>query len=141
MKRIIVAILLMTASAAFCQEGMQKVKVSNVADGDTVYLLLDNQPVSTRLIGIDCFETGKINRAYRQAYEGKITIEEVIKKGEFAKYELQSIIKQNDNEVYFKCSGVDKYGRLLGEIYAKNHKNINKMMLKTGFCNEYLYNE
>ena len=33
-----------------------------------------------RLVGIDCYETKNINRAYKQAYTDNLTVEEVIKK-------------------------------------------------------------
>ena len=62
------------------------VEVLKILDGDTIKVKLDSgNKFSIRLIGIDCYETNKINRAYKQAYVNDISIEEVVKRGEDAR--------------------------------------------------------
>lgn len=136
---IIFSLLCLTTLNTFAREGFQRARVYRVYDGDTVQLGLESKPTSIRLVGIDCFEISKNYRAYKQAYEYNITIEEVLKRGNAAKEILNKIIADDGNEVYFKCTGVDKYGRLLGSIYTKNHKDINTIMLNSGYCPRYVF--
>lgn len=114
-------------------------KVKKVSDGDTVVLYTGGQDIKARLIGIDCMETGKIHRAYRQAYENNLTIEEIVARGKNATTELKNIVKKNNNLVYFKTMGIDYYGRLLVILYDKNFNNINDQMQKTGYCPAYVF--
>lgn len=84
-------------------------------------------------------ETPKIHRTYKQAYENKLSIEEIIKQGEYAKKELKKIIKANEGYVYFKSLGIDKYNRLLVVLYDKNKENINEKLIKSGYCKVFTY--
>lgn len=67
------------------------VKLVKIIDGDTIQVKIDNNKFQVRLIGIDCYETIKIHRAYRQAYENNLSIEEVLKKGIFSKKYLENL--------------------------------------------------
>lgn len=115
------------------------VEVPSAPDGDTIKIKLPQGVYSVRLVGIDCYETSKIHRAYKQAYENSLTIEEVIKKGNEATDYLVEILKKSNNRVKFQLEGIDKYGRFLGVIYDKNGNNINKMMMNNGMCLPYEY--
>lgn len=86
-------------------------------------------------------ETSKIHRAYRQAYDNKISIDNVVKQGNLATNELEKIIKANNNLVYFKTMGIDRYGRLLAILFDRNMTNINDKMVETGYCPVYMFNE
>ena len=50
-------------------------------DGDTIDVKIEKNTFPVRLIGIDCYETGRIHRAYRQAYDNNLSIDEVIARG------------------------------------------------------------
>lgn len=117
----------------------QLAKVEQVIDGDTVYLRVGGEVIKTRLKNIDCMETSDIHRAYRQAYDNNLRIEEIIFQGKLAKNELNEIIKQNKNFVYFETLGIDKYGRMLANLYDKNFNNINEIMEKSNYCTTYIY--
>ncbi len=56
--------------------------MKKIYDGDIIQAKVNNgNKFSIQLTGIDCYETSKIHRAYKQAYVDKLTINEVIKKG------------------------------------------------------------
>lgn len=120
-------------------DNVELAKVKQIIDGDTIHIYTGGEIIKSRLIGIDCMETLKIHRAYRQAYENKLSIEEIIKQGKYATKELKNIIKANGNYVYFKSMGVDKYNRLLVILYDNNKENINEKLLKSGYCPAYTY--
>lgn len=120
---------------------LELAKVKSVVDGDTIHIYTGDKITKVRLYGIDCMETSKIHRTYRQAYENNITIEEVISQGNKATKELAKIIKNNNNFVYFKTMGIDIYGRLLAILFNNNFQNINDMMLETDYCKVYVFNK
>lgn len=92
-----------------------------------------------RLVGIDCYETSKIHRAYKQAYIGKLDIDEVIKKGDKGKTYLKNLLK-NSSSTSFDFMGVDMYGRVLGVVWF-DELNINEELLKNGGCMPYTFKE
>lgn len=139
LKNVLLFSLLSFSTAVFAVENLQFAEVKKVLDGDTVLLDLEEKPTPIRLTGIDCFETNKIQRAYKQAYVNNLTIEEVLEKGIVAKKNLSRIIKENHSKVYFKCTGVDKYSRLLGTIYTTENQDINKIMVDSGYCTKFVY--
>ena len=116
---------------------LQLAKVENVIDGDTVVLNTGYKQFSARLYGIDCMEISKSNRAYRQAYEKKEDIENIIKIGNYSKKILSEIVNKNSKKVYFSSVGIDVYSRALVVLYDENTENINDEMLNSGMCEVY----
>lgn len=113
------------------------VKVVKICDGDTVQVMYNNEVRSIRFLGVDCYETGKINRAYKQAYLNKITIEEVVRRGKFSKQFLKDYLADAD-DIMLSPAGNDLYNRSLGTLY-KGDVNINKLMVEKGMCMPYEY--
>ena len=133
MKRIICILCLITMVMLECRAETYKfpINVTRILDGDTVKARIDDNEFSIRLLGIDCYETSKIHRAYKQAYENNMTIEDVVEKGNRAKAEL---VNQLDNQdIYMEFKGLDIYGRVLGILYI-NDLNINNYMKNTNYC-------
>ena len=108
------------------------VKIVKILDGDTIRAKINDNIFSIRLIGIDCYETTPNNRAYRQAYNNNLTIDEVIKNGKFSKKYLINLYK-NSNVQTFEFMGLDYYKRPLGVLYFDD-VNINQKMLNHGGC-------
>lgn len=140
MKKILMLLLVMVLGlSVFASEKLQ-VTLSRVYDGDTVEIINEkNEKENIRLIGIDCYETSANNRAYKQAYENKISIEQVVAGGTKAKLALIELFKTNTSKkLYLERHGKDHYNRTLGIIYL-GKKNINKYMLESGNALEYKY--
>lgn len=139
MKKIILLSLVFLGLSAFASDKIP-VTLSRVYDGDTIEVINENnQKENIRLVGIDCYETSTNNRAYKQAYQNKITIEQVVAKGTKEKLALVEVFKKNPNkQLYVERQGKDSYNRTLGIIYL-GKINVNKYMLKTGNALEYKY--
>lgn len=136
MKKLYLMLLLFLLCTKANCEAKIPIKILKIYDGDTVYVQLNNgNKFSLRLIGIDCYETSKIHRAYRQAYEDNIKIETVIEKGKDATNYLKTLHKKS-NDIFFDLAGIDKYGRALGVLYF-NNTNINELLLKENYCKPY----
>lgn len=108
------------------------VKIVKILDGDTVRAKINDNIFSIRLIGIDCYETTPNNRAYKQAYNNNLTIDEVIKNGKFSKKYLINLYKKSNVQT-FEFMGLDYYKRPLGILYFDD-VNINQKMLNHGGC-------
>jgi len=117
------------------------VKLIKIKDGDTVDIKIDKNTFPVRLIGIDCCETSKIHRAYHQAYDNNLSIEEIVAQGKESMIYLENLYKSNkDKPVYIDFKGIDHYGRALGVIYF-GKLNVNEDLLKNGGCMIYNYNQ
>lgn len=134
-RELLIIALLMTATANAAPV-YQNVKVVKVIDGNTLEVKMPQGRMKADLKGIDCFESAKVHRAYHQAYDNSITLEDVILRGKEAKKILKALIKQNKNEVTFDFQGIDVRGRALGIFYVKD-RNLNEEMKNTGLCPEY----
>lgn len=117
------------------QAGVVPVQVVKVCDGDTVKLKRGKSKFSLRLAGIDCYETGKINRAYKQAYLNKITIEEVVRRGKCSKEYLKARVSSGTN-FGMEVTNIGRYKRPIGDFYIDGVK-INQEMIKKGGCFAY----
>lgn len=116
------------------------VKMIKILDGDTIKVKIDTgNKFSIRFTGIDCYETAKIHRAYKQAYLDNISIEEVIKKGDIAARYLEKLYSKT-KEVSFEYKGIDIYGRALGIVYF-DRINVNQELVDKGYCKEFIYKE
>ncbi len=135
---IIFTTLILSFNFAYADSGIP-IEVVRIFDGDTIQGRIEKEEFSIRLVGIDCYETSDINRAYKQAYKNNLKIEEVLNRGVESKEFLEKLYKNNKNKgVYLDFKGVDKYGRALVVVYLGNI-NVNKELLNNGGCFEYVY--
>ena len=117
---------------------LENIKITKITDGDTVRGIVNGKEMSIRLSGIDCYETSKRDRAYKQAYLNKMSIEDVVKKGKESKEILTNLLKNNNN-ITVRFTDVDKrYNRNVGIIYAGN-LNVNDYMVQNGGCMMFEY--
>lgn len=114
------------------------IEITKIYDGDTVEAKIDkNKPFKIRLIDIDCYETSKIHRAYKQAYCNHKSIDDVIAAGLDSKKYLQNLYDNNkSNGTYLEFKGIDIYGRALGILYFDT-LNVNENLKNSGGCLNY----
>lgn len=117
-------------------ENLHKVELIRVIDGDTVEV---RYTTAVRLKDIDCFENKLNKRNKWQQSKYSKTEEEVIKSGLNSEKMLNNLIQVNKNNLYLQVDGLDKYKRILGNMYIGESKriNVNDYMLKNGGCMEY----
>ena len=140
MKRFIITILIILSVAEIvtAKACLENIKITKVTDGDTVKGIINGKEMSIRLSGIDCYETSKRDRAYKQAYLNKMSIEDVVKRGKESKEILTNILKNNNN-ITVRFTDIDKrYNRNVGIIYAGDI-NVNEYMVQNGGCMMFEY--
>lgn len=102
--------------------------VTSVIDGDTIDVSKDGKTDRIRLIGIDTPETDPRNTVECFGKEATARATQLMK-GKTVTLESDP---SQDN--------VDKYGRLLRYIFLTDGTNVNYLMVKEGFDQEYTYN-
>ena len=131
-------IILSVAEIVTAKACLENIKITKVTDGDTVKGIINGKEMSIRLSGIDCYETSKRDRAYKQAYLNKMSIEDVVKRGKESKEILTNILKSNNN-ITVRFTDIDKrYNRNVGIIYAGDI-NVNEYMVQNGGCMMFEY--
>lgn len=133
-KRIITAVLIviLLMPAIFAAQ-TESIRITKITDGDTVKGIVNGKEISIRLSGIDCYETSKRDRAYKQAYLNKMTIEEVVQRGKDSKEILTNLLRTNNN-ITVQFTDIDKrYKRNVGILYA-GEVNVNEYMMQKGGC-------
>ena len=137
---VLISILFMVALPLYA-DSLTPITITKIYDGDTVGARIEGEVFLVRLKGVDCYETMRISRAYRQAYEGRISVDEVVKRGERSKEYLSGLFnKVGKDRIYFQFQGVDRYSRALGVLYF-NKMNVNKEMINKGGCLVYEYKQ
>lgn len=137
---VLISILFLFALPLYA-DSLTPITITKIYDGDTVQAEVEGEVFLVRLKGVDCYETMRISRAYRQAYEEKITIEEVVERGEKSKEYLSGLFNQvGKDRIYFQFQGVDRYSRALGVLYF-GRVNVNKEMINGGGCLVYEYKQ
>lgn len=125
---------IMPANAA---ELIADVKITEINDGDTIKVILNNEETSIRLLDVDCFETKANSRAKKQAKYYNLSIDEIKSTGRQSKVILKELLKDKDN-IIVKWDKRDSFGRILGKVYTKDDINVNEYMLNNGLCKKYI---
>jgi micrococcal nuclease len=102
--------------------------VTAVIDGDTIDVSKDGKTDRIRLIGIDTPETDPRNTVECFGKEATARATQLMR-GKIVTLESDP---SQDN--------VDKYGRLLRYVFLTDGTNVNYLMVKEGFAQEYTYN-
>ncbi len=132
-----ISLFLLVFSQATFADVRTPVELVRISDGDTVVARIDKNEFKIRLIGIDCYETAKINRAYKQAYQNNLSIDEVVNKGLNSKRYLEELYAQNKNsKTSIEFKGLDIYNRVLGVLYF-DKLNVNENLKLHGGCMMY----
>lgn len=102
--------------------------VVDVADGDTILISQQCEPVTVRLIGIDTPETVDPRKPV-QCFGNEAS--------QFTKNNLlgKEIMIETDSSQDTR----DKYGRLLGYVILSDGTNFNKTLIEQGYAFEYTY--
>ncbi len=72
-----------------------------------------------------------------KTWENKNREKEKKKKGHAAKARLKELIKENKNEFILTSHGLGKFGRVLGEIFLDDDRNVNDILIEEGHAYEY----
>jgi len=118
----------------FSLDGLVKLcKVVDVYDGDSCRVVFrNNNKINKWNIRMNGYDSPEIRPSKK--LENR---DEIKKKAIEAKNYLKSLIMNENQLVYLKCSGFDKYGRLLGDMYINKEDDIS--VNQTTIDNNYAY--
>lgn len=123
-------IFLFISKQAYCAE---YARVLYVIDGDTIVVKYHKKKEKIRLLGIDTLETKDNYRAYVQSKQLKISIKQIIKRGNKAKKYVKRILKKGTKvRLEFDKVKRDNYKRLLAYVWLPGRVMLNEKILKAG---------
>lgn len=135
MKKLLLAVLLTLSTAIHADScpllttKQTECDVVKVIDGDTFHANCNNVYTKIRMVEIDSYESRMNNRAYKQAWQQKLTPEQIVGRGKkassIAKEELLNkhvVLTQPQKQK------IDVYGRTLAKVYI-NCVDINNKFL------------
>lgn len=112
---IALIIFLVVANFSYFSSFTKEYSLEHVSDGDTITLLAKGEKIKVRFYGIDAPESA-------QEY------------GQFCKDMLGDFLK--GKEIKLEIKDKDKYGRVVGIVYA-NNEDINQKMVRNGCAWSY----
>lgn len=115
-----------------------RVLVTRVVDGDTFVCITCatcTDSIRIRVLNLDTFEKAKIPRAYKQAAQHGITIEQVVLAGKLATYEAQALLL--DKWVLLhrgrkRDTNIDIYFRPLRYVRLEDGRDYSEIMRAKG---------
>jgi endonuclease YncB( thermonuclease family) len=120
---LLVMFLFFTLLASPCQLFAGQYQVTHVIDGDTIKVDDGTKKIPVRLVGIDAPESPQRKNQTGQAFNQQ------------SKKHLSSLVLNQVVEI--KSHGFDGDGRMLGEIFLLDGKNVNVEMIKAGLAEVY----
>ena len=107
------------------------IDVLRVVDGDTIDAMVD--------LGFDIWTKKRIRFLEIDAPETRTRDLEEKAKGIVCKERVVELLNANDNKAELISHGVGKYGRVLGVIKIKSHReSINDILVSEGLASKYL---
>lgn len=103
-------------------------KVLDVVDGDTIKVLVSNEVVTLRLIGLDTPETKDPRKPVQCFGENASKKAKELLSGKFVYLEADPTQGEKD-----------KYNRLLRYVFFEDSTSYNMKMIKDGYAHEYTY--
>jgi micrococcal nuclease len=119
----LVVFLFFTFLASPCQLLASQYQVTHVPDGDMIKVDDGTKKITVRLVGIDAPETPKSKKETGQPFNQQ------------SKKHLSSLVL--NQVVDIKSYGFDGDGRMLGEVFLLDGKNVNIEMVKAGLAECY----
>ena len=120
----------------FSLKGITKLcKVVSVYDGDTCNVVFDHNGVINRWnVRMNGYDTPEMRPSKKLPNR-----DEIKKKAIESRDFLKSLVFNENQLVYIKCSEFDKYGRLLGDLFINENddESVNSLMIKNGHGYEY----
>ncbi len=125
------ALLLVAALSPAASPPAETVTLLRVIDGDTLRVWDGATETTVRLIGIDCPETRRNDKAKRDAAEWRVPVEGIIRAGVKARAFTQSVAPPGI-EVAVTAAGEDAYGRTLAYVSLPDGRSLNELLLRAG---------
>lgn len=107
-------------------------KVVKIVDGDTIDAMID--------VGFDIWIKKRVRYMGLDTWESRTRDKAEKVKGLAAKARNKELLKSNNNYFLIQSHGLDKYGRLLGEIFIGSEDNpisVNETLIQEGHA--YVY--
>ena len=100
-----------------------------IVDGDTLDADID--------LGFSVWVRKRVRLVNIDTWESRTRDKEEKKRGLAAKARLKELIKENKNQFILISHGLGKFGRVLGEIFLDDDRNVNDILIEEGHAYDY----
>lgn len=130
-----VLFFILSAAPDLCLGETARATLVSVVDGDTIRITRGSKPELLRLIGIDAPEENQSEKLFRQAERSNTDIKTIVGLGTRSANFLKTRISQGDKLlIEFDTVPRDKYGRLLGYVFADDGSLLNETIVREGYA-------
>lgn len=131
--RLFLAVMLYATVSSTMLPAEDVFTVVRVVDGDTLLVFDGENEQYVRLIGVECPETRRDEKARRNADYLGVSINDIIKAGESARRLASSICPEGSKvSLEYDKKTHDQYGRTLAYVKLQNGRFLNEALIKNG---------
>lgn len=117
------------------QDSLKIYQVSDIGDGDTYKVLIQNQEFKIRLLGIDTPESSNNPKTRRDSQRGGQDVQEIITLGKLATEFVHNHLNEGDSvRLVLDVEHFDRYDRILAYVYLRDGRMINEILVREGYA-------
>lgn len=115
-------------------------QVSDIVDGDTYKVLIQNQEFKVRLLGIDTPEASNNPKTRRDSQRNDQDVQEIIGLGKLATNFVHNYLNEGDSiKLELDVEHFDRYDRILAYVYLMDGRMMNEFLVREGYAQIMTY--
>lgn len=122
------------------QDSLKIYQVSDIVDGDTYKVLIQNYEFKVRLLGIDTPEASNNPKTRRDSQRDGQDVQEIITLGKLATNYVHKYLNEGDSvKLELDVEHFDRYDRILAYIYLMDGRMMNEILVREGYAQIMTY--
>lgn len=122
------------------QDSLKIYQVSDIVDGDTYKILIQNQEFKVRLLGIDTPESSNNPKTRRDSQRDGQDVQEIITLGKLATEFVHNYLNEGDSvRLELDVEHFDRYDRILAYVYLMDGRMMNEILVREGYAQIMTY--
>ena len=110
-------------------------QVSDIIDGDTYKVLINNIKFKVRIIGVDTPESSNNYKTRSDSKKEGRDVDEIIKLGKLATNFVHFYLNRGDSiKLELDVQHFDRYNRILAYVYLMDGRMINEILVREGYA-------
>lgn len=110
-------------------------QVSDIVDGDTYKILIQNKEFKVRLLGIDTPESSNNPKTRRDSQRDGHDVQDIITLGKLATEFVHNYLNEGDSiRLELDFEHFDRYDRILAYVYLMDGRMMNEILIREGYA-------
>ena len=117
------------------KDSLKIYQVSDIVDGDTYKVLIQNEEFKVRLLGIDTPESSNNTKTRRDSQRDGQDVQEIVALGKLATEFVHNYLNEGDSvRLELDVEHFDRYDRILAYIYLMDGRMMNEILIREGYA-------